>query len=241
MTLKVHSRWTAFAIHLALSILILSGLLVVIFFIWFPRDLIFAGGIAGLKILTAVDLILGPLLTLIVYKQGKPELFRDLCIIGMLQVSSLLAGLWLIYQERPLAQVLADDGIHLLTASDFKEFGMSPPSAPKFADKTPKFILLDLPQDRDELGTIKFTTEFVDEKPFVFRDDLYLPMASQEKQTFDSRVTFIQELIDNEAKMKLAKFDLTSCDWLPLVSQHNHGYACVNFEKGIIRLSEREL
>ena len=127
MALNVASRWTAFAIHLAISAIILTVLLGVIFFVWFPRDLIFAGGVGGLKILMGVDLVLGPVLTLLVYKQYKPSLKMDLTIIGLIQMGCLIAGMWIIFNERPLVQVLADDGVHLLAASDLRYYEMKTP------------------------------------------------------------------------------------------------------------------
>lgn len=238
MTINVQTRGAAFAIHLALSILILLVLLAVIFFIWFPRDLIYAGGIDGLKILMGVDLVLGPVLTLMVYKRGKKGLKFDLTLIGVVQISCLLAGLWLVFNERPLVQVMADDGIHLLAASDFKYHQIDPPELP---GKSPKYVLMDIPEDRDQLSTIKFASEFVDEKPFAFRDDLYLSMKTQSNDLYESRVKFIQELMPKEAFANLARLGVKGCNWIPIHSKHNFGHACVNYEQGIVRLSERNL
>jgi hypothetical protein len=236
MALNVKSRWAAFAIHLAISLVILIGLLAIIFFFWFPKDLIFAGGIGGLKILMGVDLVLGPLLTLLVYQQHKPSLRMDLTIIGLIQAACLLAGLWLIFNERPIVQVLADDGVHLLAASDLDYFEMTTPDIP---GSTPKYVMLDLPEDRAKIGSIKFTTEFVEEKPFTFRDDLYLDMSSQSSDRYQSRIDFIQELMTEEDVAALAALNAKECDWIPLHSKHASGFACVNREDGIMRLSER--
>lgn len=237
MALNVKTRWGAFAIHLAISVLILIALLAVIFFIWFPRDLIFAGGVGGLKILMGVDLVLGPLLTLIVYQQGKKSLKMDLTVIGLLQFACLAAGLWLIFNERPQVQVLADDGIHLLAASDFKYYEIEPPELP---GPSPKYVLLDLPEDRGQLNSIKFTSEFVEEKPFAFRDDLYLPMADMAKERFDSRISFIQDVMEDDNIQTLPAKKPDECAWVPVHSKHVLGYACVSFKNGIIRLSDRQ-
>ena len=45
-----------------------------------------------------IDVILGPLLTLLVYKQGKKTLLFDLTVIVLLQISALGYGLWTISQ-----------------------------------------------------------------------------------------------------------------------------------------------
>lgn len=237
MPLNVQSRWLAFAIHLAISVAVLLGLLWVIFFVWFPRDLIFAGGVSGLKIVMGVDLVLGPLLTLIVFNPKKKELKWDLTAIGVLQVGCLAAGLWLVFNERPLVQVLADDGVHLLAASDFDYFEITPPALP---GKSPKFVMLDIPENREQLTGIKFTSEFVDERPFAFRSDLYLPMSEQSLSTFESRINFIQQDMQEEQVAATAELPNGDCHWLPIHSKHVFGFACVNYQKGIVRLSDRQ-
>ncbi len=73
------NRWKAFAIHMGASLLLFLGLLLIIINVWFPGILFsIDGGWDGLKILLGVDLVLGPLLTLLVYKAGKPGLKFDL-------------------------------------------------------------------------------------------------------------------------------------------------------------------
>jgi hypothetical protein len=236
MAIKIESRWAAFGIHLLISVIVLVALLSLIFFVWFPYDLIFAGGIDGLKILMGVDLILGPLLTLIVFKAGKKGLKFDLSMIALLQIACLIAGSWLVYNERPLIQLLADDGVHLLAASDFKQYHIQVGDLP---GRSPKHIMLDLPEDRSQLGIIKFSTELSDGKPFSFRDDLYLPLSTLDEQRFQQRIKFIQSDMSQLQLEKLARLEDEECSWVPLVSKHNFGHACTNYGKGIIRLSER--
>jgi hypothetical protein len=236
MSYKVKSRWLAFGIHLSISLIVLMALLSLIFFVWFPHDLIFAGGINGLKILMGVDLILGPLLTLIVYKHGKKGLAFDLTLIALLQFACLFAGTWLVFNERPLVQLLADDGVHLLAASDFKQYDIQLSALP---GSYPKHVLLELPEDLSILDNIKFNTELVDNKPFTFRDDLYLPIEGIEQQRFSRRIEFIQSSMSAAELARLNNLHNESCAWVPLTSKHNFGYACTSFSKGIIRLSDR--
>lgn len=236
MIFKQLNRWQAFGIHLIISVLILIALLAVIFFVWFPYDLIFAGGIDGLKIMMGVDLVLGPLLTLVVFAPGKKGLKLDLTLIGVLQTTCLFAGLWLVFNERPLVQLLADDGVHLLAASDFKNYQMKIDNLPS---RGPKNVLLDLPENRASLGTIKFTSELVDEKPFTFRTDLYISMNEISDERFKQRIDFIQEPMTTGELETLAKLDTQNdCLWIPIHSKHIFGYACINHQDGIIRLSE---
>lgn len=98
----INTRLSAFVAHLFISAAILAILLVIIFFYWYPGDLIHAGATDGLRILVGVDLILGPLLTLIVFNKDKKSLRTDLTIIGLIQFFCLAGGLWLVNNENRL-------------------------------------------------------------------------------------------------------------------------------------------
>ena len=69
------SRFSAFAIHLLISFVIFIAITYLVVFKWYP-DIFFDtdGGWRGMRIIIAVDLVLGPLLTLVVFKAGKPGL-----------------------------------------------------------------------------------------------------------------------------------------------------------------------
>ncbi len=84
---RAMSRWQAFGIHLVISTLLLLAMLAIILLLWYP-GLLFSvdGGWMGLRIVIGVDLVLGPLLTLVVFKAGKPGLKFDLSCIAAFQL-----------------------------------------------------------------------------------------------------------------------------------------------------------
>ena len=71
-------------------------------------------------LIMAVDLVVGPLLTFVVFNRSKPrqELFRDLSIIGMLQLVALCYGLWTVFVARPVYLVHEVDRFRVVTAAD---------------------------------------------------------------------------------------------------------------------------
>ena len=76
--------------HLGCSLLIALAIISVVFFVWFPTPLANAEGVTRIFwMLLIIDVILGPLLTLLVYKEGKKTLKMDLCIIILLQIISI--------------------------------------------------------------------------------------------------------------------------------------------------------
>lgn len=101
------------------SVALVCSLLV--FFLWYPfpyREL--SGGQALFGLIVAVDVVLGPILTWVVFDKRKPrpELIRDLCVIVMMQVLALGYGIWSVYQARPVYLVHAVDRFVVVSAAD---------------------------------------------------------------------------------------------------------------------------
>jgi hypothetical protein len=71
-----------------------------------------------LVLIGGVDVVLGPLLTLIVYKHGKKTLKFDLTVIALLQLSALMYGLYAVWQSRPVYLVASEQSIELVFANE---------------------------------------------------------------------------------------------------------------------------
>jgi len=142
------NRFGAFAVHLGISIVIFAALGYLILFHWYP-DFFFAsdGGWQGIRIVALVDLVLGPTLTLVVYKKGKPSLRFDLTCIGVLQAVCLAAGVWVVYSERPIAMVFSDGTFTSMTTGDYEEYEQEVPDWEGFPGPAPIWISVRLPED----------------------------------------------------------------------------------------------
>lgn len=91
-----------FLAHLCISTLVGLMLIGMVFFVWYPFPLAKAVGVTQIiLILITVDVIIGPLLSLLVYKVGKKTLKKDLLIIILLQITALIYGLYNIVSSRP--------------------------------------------------------------------------------------------------------------------------------------------
>ncbi len=110
------TRFRASSIHLAISACVVAFILAIVFLFWYPRSTFeIAGAMRPVFVLVGVDLVLGPLLTLIVYKQGKPGLLFDLCFIALVQVAALVYGSYTLNSARPHYLVFSIDRITLIT------------------------------------------------------------------------------------------------------------------------------
>lgn len=113
------TRWKAASIHFLISLAVLGTIIGVVVWRWYPPGL-FGMAKAGplLATLSLVDLVLGPLLTLIVYKAGKRSLKFDLTVIALVQVAALAFGLWTLWQSRPVYMVAIEDRFRLVFANE---------------------------------------------------------------------------------------------------------------------------
>jgi hypothetical protein len=127
-------RFKASAIHLGicLCVALLAGLLVL--GVWYPypyREI--SGGRELFTLVVAVDVVLGPLLTLAIFNRSKPwrVLRRDLLVIGLFQLVGLGYGLWSVYLARPVQLVFDINRFQVVHAVEVPQ---------QLLDKTPSGI-----------------------------------------------------------------------------------------------------
>jgi hypothetical protein len=148
---KYISRWKASAIHLSISLAIAFTVLLALLEIWYPPPLFqAAGGMELLFILVGVDVVIGPLATLVIFDPAKKkpkELGFDLAVIALLQFSALLYGVHTMMLARPAYIVFSVDRFDVVPAKDIlpedlakvarPEFTSLPYLGPKLAASTP--------------------------------------------------------------------------------------------------------
>ena len=120
--LTEYNRYQAFAVHMAISLVIFFILLVCITQYWYPGILFDTGnGWKAIGMIVGIDLVLGPLLTLIVFNHNKSSLKFDLAIIALVQTAALVYGAWTIHQTRPVALAFVNN--HFITIFAESELG----------------------------------------------------------------------------------------------------------------------
>lgn len=120
--------------HLALSALVAALAAGLVFGLWYPAPYgALAGGFALFGLVVVVDVVCGPLLTLVVYDRRKPraELLRDIVFIVLLQLAALAYGLYSVASARPI--YLAYEG------NRFRVVSMADIDAEKLSEAPPEF------------------------------------------------------------------------------------------------------
>ena len=120
------NRYQASLTHLIISATVIGCFFSVVFFIWYPNPYFSIEDTLNiLVILFTVDVVLGPLLTFVVFKSGKPGLKTDLSIIGFIQIAALLYGASIIYTERPYFISFDYKQFFVVRASDTQHMDLS--------------------------------------------------------------------------------------------------------------------
>lgn len=119
---KIH----VFLLNLGISLFFSLLAAILLFLFWYPSHFDeISGGRKIFLLVVSVDVVLGPLITLIVFhpKKSCREKKIDFSIIAALQIMALCYGLWMAAQARPVAVVFEYDRFRVVHASEIpKEF-----------------------------------------------------------------------------------------------------------------------
>ena len=135
--IRTMSRWKASGIHLLVSLGVASATGALIYFVWYPPPYFqVAGGNTLMLLIMGVDVVIGPLLTLTIFRAGKKGLRFDLAVIALLQIGAFCYGIYVIAAARPVFVVAAVDRFVLVAASDLDDKDLSEASQPQFATRS---------------------------------------------------------------------------------------------------------
>jgi hypothetical protein len=178
------SRWKASGIHLLLSAAIAGGLLAFMLSVWFPWPLFeAAGGSRLIFLIAAVDVTLGPLITLIIFRAGKPGLRFDLTVIALLQLAALGYGLHAVYLARPVYLVFTVDRFELVKAGDLDPADLARVERDEFRRPPlgrPRFIAVERPTDEETW--LKITETAMQGKDLQMYPQHYVDYDAQAKE-----------------------------------------------------------
>lgn len=101
--------------------------------VWYPPPYFHADN-AGklLALVIGVDVSIGPLLTLLVFKAGKRGLKFDLTVIGILQAAALIYGFHALIGSRPVFMVAAVDRFVVVSANSISSADLANASRPEW-------------------------------------------------------------------------------------------------------------
>jgi hypothetical protein len=200
MTLHSFSRWTAFLTHLVISALIAATVVLLVVWLWYPAPYFKAmGGETLLRLLIGVDVVLGPVITLVIFDPAKPRLKYDLATIGALQFAALVYGGYVMFDARPVYNVFVKDRFNTVSARAPDQFRSLPLTGPRVVAGL-------VPENAEERS--KIMLESVAGGPDVQdRPHLYVPYD----QVRDKVASVARPLVglaqkDRESAMRVSEF-----------------------------------
>jgi hypothetical protein len=128
---------------LAFSALIAITIVVLMLALWYPGPYFTAmGGQTLVVVLVGVDVVLGPLITLIIFDTKKKSLKFDLGAIAALQVAALAYGCYVMFEARPVYNAFIVDRFDLIAANqlDRETLEKGPPQFRSLPLTGPKVI-----------------------------------------------------------------------------------------------------
>jgi len=155
------NRFQASGIHLGISLVVAALVGCLIYFVWYPHPYFqVAGGSNLMLLIMGVDIVIGPLLTLVIYKTGKKGLRFDLACIAILQVVAFVYGFSVIAEARPVFVAAVLDRFIPVYANDLKDTDLAQGRSPEFSERSwtgPRLVGVILPSDPNEKRDLMFS------------------------------------------------------------------------------------
>jgi hypothetical protein len=152
------TRYKAALIHFGLSMFVAATLVALMLTLWYPSPYFAAMGGAKLLILiVGIDIIVGPIITLIIYNPAKKSLKFDLAVVACLQLAALVYGASIMFGARPVYNVYYNGRFDVVSPSrvPMEEFAKVKFEAYKqFPLTGPKIVAAIDPKTVDEINYI---------------------------------------------------------------------------------------
>lgn len=182
------SRWQASGLHLAISVGVAALVVAAMLLLWFPAPYFEAMGGSGLLyLIVGIDVVLGPLITLIIFDTKKKSLKLDLACVVFVQVVALAYGVSTMFLARPVYTVFNRDRFDVVVSADIDAAEHAKVTNPlfKFVPITgPKFAALVSPNDKRELERVIFSgTDLRAMTQHYVAYDLQASLAGAESKT----------------------------------------------------------
>lgn len=223
------TRFKAYLIHLGVSAVIFLWLAALILFVWYPPPF-FAddGGWQGIRIVALVDLVLGPGLTLLVFKPGKPGLKFDLGMIALAQAVALAWGVWTVHDQRPVLVTFADGDFYTMTREQVEKAGGNAPQILAQSSSLPTFAFVRLPEDAAERRGLRLTAGLAGVPPYMM-GERFEPLDDSNLEAVLAASLDIQARVNKKERVRRAldalltdeRLDIESLAFLPLHCRYN--------------------
>ncbi len=236
--MKTSKRLKFFFSHLFISLIIALLVIGLVFFVWYPSPLATAVGVTQIFLMMlAIDVIVGPVLGLLIYKEAKKNLKFDLSVIITIQIAALCYGVFSIEQGRPVWIAYNVDRFELVRKNELVDTNIQQ-AQPQFQQPSwfkPQYVAAEFAKDIQQRNDEMFA-EVLGGISIAQRPERYVELT-QAKHQIQQRALPLVELQQYNSKADvektLAKYPKADA-WLPLKANAVDMVVLVNKESASI-------
>ena len=222
-------RLRASTVHLGISLCIAAFAAALVFGLWYPYPYgEISGGRELFLLVVAVDVVMGPLITLAIFNSTKPrrELIMDFTVVGTLQLAALGYGLWTVFAARPVHLVFEYSRMSVVHAIDVDSdlLAKAPPSLQTLPVTGPTVIALR--PFKNPAEQYDATMAAFEGFPLAARSDLwqaYEPVRAdvlkEAKPVAELRARFSNQAAQIDRAIAATGKPVTDLRYLPLLSR----------------------
>lgn len=234
-------KFLATGIHFLVTLALAACAAAVIFLVWFPDPMqTMIGGTELFMLVVGCDLALGPLISLVVYnsRKSRRKLVFDYTVIGILQIASLIYGVYVVAGTRPVYVAFNADRLEIVLAHDLFDKELAAARDPAYATVPftgPKLVGIEVPAADQEdalFESVRGNEEHMRPK-FYVAYETKLPAILKYAKTLDElkkRFPASAPLLD--AAMREITVPAERVRWLPV--HHFRGFwtALIDMDNG---------
>jgi hypothetical protein len=218
--------------HFAISAALTFASVVWIFNIWYPMPLASAIGVTEIFLmLICIDMIVGPLLGWMVYKEHKASLKFDLGIVIFIQICAFFYGFYSITEGRPVWLVYNVDRFEVIRANELimDKIEQASPNYQNPSWWKPQFVGVKFSQNIEQKNQDMFE-EILAGISIAQRPERYVPLEQVSSQ-IQQRSQNLNALLDFNEKADvdntLKKYPAANA-WVPLKANHQDMVVLIN-------------
>jgi len=142
----------AFSLHFLATAVLAAIAAALIFLIWFPAPFArMVGGTELFMLVVGCDVVLGPLLSLVIYDPRKTRLalIVDYSVVGVVQLATLVYGVYIVAGTRPVIVAFNRDRLEVVTAREINAAELAAARAPQYRSLSlggPRYVSIEVPK-----------------------------------------------------------------------------------------------
>jgi hypothetical protein len=221
-------------IHFTVTAIVIGVAAWLVFYLWFPEPYsTLLGGTKLFLLIVVCDLVLGPVLTLVIYSPSKRKtiLLFDYSVVGGLQIASLAFGLYVTAQTRPVVASFTVDRFDIVSAAEISDAELEKAQAPYNKHSWSGPIVVWAKQPDDPVVLSKITIEAIEtgvdlqHRPSYYQPygDAHALVVSKSRSLSDlpNKSPELKAAIDEHLLKTSRKAE--TIRWLPV--KHKRGFA----------------